>query len=104
MSNTFVHSVFFWLKEDLTTAERQLFEKSATTLLSTPGMKLAHLGTVATTDRPVIDRSYSYNLVLVFNSQADHDAYQETDATHQAFISACKSLWTKVLIYDSIAL
>lgn len=102
MNNIFVHAVYFWLKEDITAEGREKFKLGVNSLLDTPGLTFGHVGTPASTDRPVIDRSYSYALLLVFNSQQEHDAYQETDANHQLFISSCKEFWTKVQIFDSI--
>jgi hypothetical protein len=96
----FVHHVFFWMKEDLTEVEAQLFEKTVATLLTIEHVKLGDVGKPAATDRPVIDRSYSYSLLLVFSDQAAHDAYQP-HPVHKAFIETCSHLWTKVLIYDS---
>ncbi len=93
------HVVLFWLKPDLTVAQRQDFETRLRALGSIPGVVAFHVGTVATTDRPVIDRSYSFGLNLIFPDMAAHDAYQ-THPTHQAFVDNCKTLWTKVVIYD----
>ncbi len=102
MSNILAHSVYFWLKEDLTAAEHATFVAGVKSLLTTPGVVFGHVGVPAPTDRPVIDRSYSYNLVLMFDSQQSQDTYQDNDPNHQRFIDTCKTFWSKVLIYDSI--
>lgn len=99
----FVHHVFFWLKSDITPEEIKKFEASVTTLKSIQSVNMADVGKPASTNRPVIDTSYSYTLLLVFNSLADHDAYQ-VDPIHQQFVADCSTLWERVLIYDSESL
>jgi Stress responsive A/B Barrel Domain len=96
----FVHHVFFWLKEGLESAEIQKFEETVKTLPGISHVKFGDVGKAATTNRPVIERSYSYSLLLVFESEEKHDSYQ-VDPIHDRFVSTCSSLWTKVLIYDS---
>jgi hypothetical protein len=96
----FVHHVFFWMKEGITEAESQLFEKTVDTLLTIEDVKLGDVGKPAGTDRPVIDRSYHYSLLLLFANKEAHDAYQP-HPVHKAFVETCSHLWTKVLIYDS---
>jgi hypothetical protein len=59
-------------------------------------------GVPASTDRPVIDRSYSYGLVLKFNDLAGHDAYQ-IDPVHEEFLENCGHLWVRVQVYDFVA-
>ena len=93
------HVVLFWLKPDLTPAQRQEFETRLRALGTIPGIAKFHVGAPASTDRPVIDRTYSFGLNLVFPDMAAHDAYQ-VHPTHQAFVDNCKAFWTKVLIYD----
>ena len=53
----------------------------------------------ATGDRPVIERSYTVGLTVLFKDVAAHDAYQ-IDPLHQAFLASCRSYWSKVQIYD----
>jgi len=64
-------------------------------------IKKIHIGPPADTDREVIDNTYSYNLLLTFESKKEHDIYQEHPA-HKKFIENASSLWTKVLVYDSV--
>lgn len=96
----FVHHVFFWLKEDLSQADIQKFEETVKTLPGISHVKSGDVGKPASTNRPVIDTSYSYSLLLMFDNQEKHDSYQ-VDPTHQKFIDTCSSFWSKVLIYDS---
>lgn len=99
----FVHHVFFWMKEGLSKEDIQKFETTVSTLLTIEHVKMGDVGKPAGTDRPVIERSYSYSLLLVFNDLAAHDAYQP-HPVHKAFVESCSHLWEKVLIYDSESL
>lgn len=98
----FIHSVYFWLSDDLTEAQRTQFVEQAQALTSLDSVRHGWLGTPATTDRPVIERSYSYALTVVFEDEAAHDAYQ-IDPVHDRFREECGDFWTRVLIYDSVA-
>jgi hypothetical protein len=97
----FVHAVYFWLRPGLTPEEEERFEAGLRALRRIDGVRRGHIGVPAPTDRPVIERSYARALVLVFDDQSAHDAYQ-IDPVHQRFRDECGDLWTTVRIYDSI--
>lgn len=98
----FVHHVFFWLKDGLSEADIQKFETGVRSLLSIPSVKFGDVGKPAATNRPIIERSYSYSLLTVFDNKEGHDAYQPPASTvHQQFVDQCQHLWERVLIYDS---
>ena len=97
----FVHIVNFWLKKGLSDAERAQFVTGVKTLGTVDGVKIFNVGEPASTDRPVIDRSYDYCLLTVFDDEAGHDYYQIAPI-HLKFIEECKHLWENVLIYDSV--
>ncbi|SEK85597.1 Stress responsive A/B Barrel Domain [Chitinophaga rupis] len=96
----FVHVVNFYLKPGLSAADIKKFEDGVSELGKIEAVQVFNLGKPASTDRPVIDRSYSYCELTVFNSQADHDIYQE-HPIHLKFVEECKHLWEKVVIFDS---
>jgi len=100
--NYFVHHVFFWLKKPLTKEVRIKFEKALNELVTIETIVAKHLGTPAATDRGVIDSSYSYSLLLLFDSKEDQDNYQ-THPIHLKFIAECEDLWERVVVYDSIS-
>ena len=78
------------------------FEKALNKFISSnPQVVCSHIGQPAATDRPVIDNSYTYSLVVTFPDIETHDAYQ-VDPTHLLFIEQGKALWEKVVIYDSV--
>lgn len=102
MKEPFVHVVFFWLKEPENQEARQKFETSLKTFISKSSyVQSTHIGTPADTNRPVIDRSYTYCLIATFTSKEEQDKYQ-VEPVHLKFIEESKDLWEKVVVYDSI--
>lgn len=97
----FVHSVYFWLKEKDSTQAQQALLAGLKTLESIEAVHTSYVGVPAETRRPVIDHSYSFALVLVFNDQAAHDIYQE-HPVHLKFVENCAHLWERVQIYDAV--
>ena len=97
----FVHAVYFWLREDLTEAERSHFVSGLQSLRSIEQVHACYIGQPAPTDRPAIERGYSYALVLVFTGENAHDAYQR-HAVHDHFRETCSSYWRQVRIFDSV--
>lgn len=98
----FVHSVFFWLRDDLNSEQRETFLREARSLITEiETVRHGWLGVPAGTDRPIIERGYSYSLTVVFEDDAGHDVYQE-HPVHDRFREDCGSFWTRVQIYDSV--
>jgi hypothetical protein len=100
-ANLFVHHVYFWLKNPGSADDRARLLKGLQTLPTINVIKTAHIGVPADTNRPVIDTSYHFSLLLLFNNRQDQDAYQ-THPTHLKFVEDCSALWTKVIVYDSV--
>ena len=96
----FVHVVNFYLKAGLSAEDIKKFEDGVNSLRTIESLVLFNVGKPASTDRPVIDRSYSYCELTVFNDEAGHDIYQKAPV-HLAFVENCKHLWEKVVIFDS---
>jgi hypothetical protein len=97
----FIHSVYFWLKPDLTDAERDRFWAGVRSLTTIESVRHGFAGVPAATDRPIIDRSYSCALIVMFDDDAGHEAYQ-VHPIHDRFREECAPFWTKVLIYDAV--
>jgi hypothetical protein len=96
-----IHSVYFWLKTDLSEADRQLFASELALITRLPYLAAAWMGRPAPVEpRPVCDLSFDWNLVVQFKTVADHDFYQADCPDHKRFIETCKHLWSKVIIYD----
>ncbi|MFN8356250.1 MAG: Dabb family protein [Spirosomataceae bacterium] len=96
----FVHVVNFYLKPGISAEDEAKFLTGVKTLGQIETVRTFNVGKPASTDRPVIDKSYSYCLLTIFDDIAGHDYYQEVDI-HLKFIADCNSFWEKVVIYDS---
>ena len=96
-----VHTVYFWLKPELTAAQRAEFRRGVESLSGIKAVDAVYVGTPASTEkRPIIDDSYSVALTVMCRDVAAHDAYQ-VDPLHLAFINSFKSFWSRVQIYDA---
>lgn len=94
------HIVVFWLKNDLSDAQRSAFRQGLESLKSIESARSVYIGSPAKTgDRPIIDKSYSLALTVLFDSIQDHDSYQ-VHPLHLAFLKQYGSFWSQVLIYD----
>ena len=95
-----IHSVYFWLKADLSESETQQFWDGVNTLLTIESVENGFVGKPADTEkRPVVDDTYDCALIVMFKDRITHDAYQE-DAIHDEFRNL-SHLWERVQIYDS---
>ena len=97
----FFHMVFFWLINDTQEVKDKFLKELKGFVSQVEEIKKVHIGPPADTDREVIDNTYSYSLVVTFDSKKEHDIYQE-HAAHKKFIENASSLWEKVLVYDSV--
>ncbi len=97
----FIHHVFFWLKNPDNVIEQEQLRYGIDTLLSIKPHILAHSGMPAATERNVIDSSYDFSLLMIFEAAEDEAAYQ-THPVHDAFRENFSQLWSKVIVYDSI--
>jgi hypothetical protein len=100
-NNIFVHHVYFWLKNPESKPDFDKLVEGLRKLSKVKTIKMFHIGKPANTNREVIDRSYSVSWMLHFNNLADQEVYQ-TDPIHLKFIEECSSLWSKVVVYDSV--
>ena len=96
----FIHSVYFWLRDDLSPEATTRFIEGIRSLTTIDTVQEGFIGTPASTDRAVIDRSYSYALVVSFADAAAHDAYQ-VHPVHDRFREQCGDSWKKGVIYDA---
>ena len=95
------HMVFFWLVDDTPEVKKTFLMELYQFVDQVDEIKKVHVGPPADTDRDVIDNTYSFNMVITFDSKKEHDIYQEHPA-HKKFIENASSLWEKVLVYDSV--
>jgi hypothetical protein len=94
------HHVLFWLKAETTQDQIAAFRKGLESLENIETVKTFHIGTPAAIDRPVVDVTYSFSLVIFFEDMAGHDVYQVHEL-HKAFLDQFRELFEKVIIYDA---
>lgn len=100
---TFMHVVFFWLVDDAKETHESFLKELRIFIDNVDLIKTKHIGSPANTDREVIDSTWSYSLILSFDSKKEQDLYQEHQL-HKDFIENASALWKKVQVYDSIKL
>ncbi|WP_291859404.1 Dabb family protein [Marinilabilia sp.] len=102
LSNILIHHVYFWLKNPEDSKTREQFEKALKKLVTIDEIKNFHLGVPASTEeRDVVDHSYSYSLMVIFNSKKDQDIYQK-HPIHLDFVKHNEQLWENVKVFDSV--
>jgi hypothetical protein len=95
------HCVYFWLKPELTPAQRSEFRAGVESLKGIKAVSKVSVGAPAgTSRRPVIDHSFDVALIIECKDVAAEAAYQ-VDPLHVAFVEKFKTFWTRVQIYDS---
>lgn len=97
----FVHSVYFWLKEGLADKDRADFRKGLESLKAVGCAQSVFVGVPASTNRPVVDASYDFALVVAFADQAAHDAYQ-VDPIHKEFVRKYSDKWDAIVVFDAV--
>ena len=96
------HNVYFTLKDDSAADIAQLVQACKKYLSSHPGTVFFACGGLAKElHREVNVRDFDVGLHLVFQSQADHDRYQDTPLHHQ-FIEENRGNWKQVRVFDSL--
>lgn len=103
-NGTILHSVYFWLKENISETEEQDFLNFFEELRKVPGVQTLQYGKPAPTNpRPVVDNSFQYNLLVTFQNMDDINTY-ETHPTHIAAAEQYSKYWTKVEVRDTIVM
>ncbi|GGG41934.1 hypothetical protein GCM10011414_09330 [Croceivirga lutea] len=98
---TYAHVVYFWFNEPDNEEHRVAFEKSLQKFLSSSKYaKTNFIGTPPKAIREVVDDSFTYNLIVSFESAEAQQAYQDEEV-HKVFIAECESFWKKVIVYDA---
>jgi hypothetical protein len=96
------HLVFFTLKERTAEARGAFVTACHKYLSEHPGV--VHYSAGARGEsyvRPVNDLQFDVALVLVFATEADHDAYQ-VSPRHKEFLAEQSSKWASVRIFDAL--
>lgn len=99
--SAFAHTAYFWFKNPDNSADKAKFETSLKTFLkNSKYAKTNFIGTPPRSSRDVVDGSFTYSLIVTFESAEAQEGYQKEEA-HLIFIEECKDLWEKVIVYDS---
>ncbi len=100
----FAHTVYFWLARPDNQEDRTTFETSLQKFLdNSMYAKTNFIGKPPKASRDVVDGSFTYSLIVTFESADAQQKYQE-EAAHKLFIKESSHLWTKVIVYDSKSL
>ncbi len=101
---TYVHVVYFWLKDPGNMEDRMALETSLEKFMRTSKYaKTKFVGIPPKATREVVDDSFAYNLVLTFASAEEQELYQKEEA-HLLFIKESEDLWERVVVYDANSL
>ena len=100
----FTHTVYFWFKNPDSAEDKKTFETSVKKFMENSEFaKTRFVGIAPKAERDVVDDSFTYSLILSFESAEAQAAYQAEPA-HIVFLSECKDLWEKVIVYNSLPL
>jgi len=100
----FAHTVYFWLVNPDNQEDRTAFETSLKKFLDHSAFaKTNFIGTPPRASRDVVDGSFTYSLIVTFESADAQQKYQD-EAPHKLFIEESSHLWTKVIVYDSTSI
>ncbi len=102
--SNYVHTVFFWMKDPANEVANKKFEVSLRKFLdSSKYAKTQFIGRPPKATRDVVDDSFTYSLVLSFESAEAQEKYQKETA-HLVFIEESQDLWDKVVVYDAMGI
>lgn len=100
----FAHTVYFWLHNPDSAEDRKVFEDALSTFLSKSAYaKTKFIGTPPKATRDVVDGSFTYSLIVSFESAEAQAAYQ-VEQPHLDFVTQAQHLWKKVIVYDSMGI
>ena len=98
----FIHTVYFWFKEDVTDQQKEDFNNNGLAVLAkAPTIHKVFYGPPAGTPREVVDNSYDVAWICHFKNAADQDAYQ-VEPIHLKFVEDYMDLWERVQVYDNL--
>jgi len=96
----FSHIVILWTKPGLPNASDVLIDGAYKYLKNIPGILHFHVGKMAPTNNPIVEKSYQVGLNVVFIDKQAYEAYEK----HQSHIDYLEKVFKpngdKILIYD----
>ncbi len=97
-----MHTVYFWLNDEVDEASAKNFEDGVWSLEGIPTVKRMFVGPAASTPtRGVTDNSFDYALIIWFDDVAGHDVYQE-HPIHLKFVEEQEAKFKRVQVYDNV--
>ncbi|MFM1877359.1 MAG: hypothetical protein RLZZ241_225 [Bacteroidota bacterium] len=100
----FAHVVYFWLHNPDSSSDRQEFVAALQKFLNNSQFaKTKYIGTPPVATRDVVDGSFTYNMVVTFESAEAQAEYQK-EQPHLDFIQEASHLWKRVQVYDSMGI
>lgn len=96
----FIHSVYFWLRENVSDGERMEFKAALESLKKIRGIRKLYVLEPAGTERDVVDNSYDYALIIHLKNKAAQDAYQ-VDPLHINAVRKMQPMIEKFIVYDA---
>ena len=101
-TNGLIHTVYFWLTDDVTEERKKEFEQALIDLGKVPSIDKYYWGTpAATTSRDVVDSSYDYAINVFFKS-IEAEAEYQIDPLHLEFVEGQKAIFKKVIVYNNL--
>lgn len=95
----FIHSVYFWLGDDVSDAQKADFLAFLESFRSIKSVMYMYIGTPSMTPRDVVDNSYDVALIVYFRDKEGHDAYQ-VDPIHKEAVTIFRDWIREIRIYD----
>lgn len=96
------HYLLFWLKPELTEKQVADFAQFFEELHKLPYLKSLHYGRPAkSSPRKVLDSTYTYNVVMTFDSLEDLETYGKLPK-HLETVKKYSVFWDKMQVYDSV--
>jgi hypothetical protein len=100
----FTHVVYFWLHNPEDPNERKQFETALQKLFNNSlYTKTNFLGSPPSATREVVDDSFTYAMIVTFESAAAQQAYQQEKA-HLEFIKEAGHLLKNYVVYDAVGI
>ena len=101
-NNGLIHTVYFWLTDDVTEERKKEFEQALIDLSKVPSIDKFYWGPPAPAmTRDVIDASYDYAINVFFES-VEAEAEYQVDPLHLIFVEGQKAIFKKVIVYNNL--
>jgi hypothetical protein len=94
------HLILIWQKAGTPASQTETLLQETRYLEKIPGVKSILINTPVTSDRPVVDDSFSYAILMTFASAQDMQNYQQHPQHLQFLKDNIQGKMEKLVIYD----